>query len=108
MIMVYQNILKGPTCFKNPYIPTSISLTYCPRRLAATLNVNIGVSDFLNQIQAATIMYAPKSDQFWFHNKLLETVMDSHAPHEKRIIPPIQLPYMNGQFKKAINIKGIL
>ncbi len=56
-----QNVIKGPTCFKNPHVPTlnDVILTNCPRRLAGTLNVNIGVSDFHNQIQAATKMYAP-------------------------------------------------
>ncbi len=34
--------------------------------------------------------------------------MDSHAPRKKWSIPPIQLPYMNGQLRKAINIKGML
>ena len=142
-----QNVIKGPTCFKNHERPTLIDviLTNCPRRLTATLNANIGVSDYHNQIQAATKMYAPKSekrvisyrtyknfkeedylnelqntpfhvsnifddpdDQFWFYNKLLENVMDSHAPRKMRTIPPIQLPYMNGQLRKAINIKGML
>ncbi len=34
--------------------------------------------------------------------------MDSHAPRKKRSIPPIQLPYLNGQLRKAINFKGML
>ncbi len=36
--------------------------TNCPRRLASTLNINIGVSDHHNQIQATTEMYASKSE----------------------------------------------
>ncbi len=99
--------------FQKPTL-NDVILTNCPRRLAGTFNLNIGVSDFYNQIQAATKMYAPKrekmiisyrtynnfkeadyfnelqntpfhvsnifddpDDQFLFHNKLLQTVMDN-------------------------------
>ncbi len=95
-------------------------------RLASTLNINIGVSDYHNKIQAATNMYASKSekrlihyriyktfneshfldelqhapfqvakifdDQFWFHNKLWEGVIDSNALRKKHVIKANQLP----------------
>jgi hypothetical protein len=141
------NVIKGPTCFKNPNAPTlnDVILTNCPRRLTSTLNVCIGVSDHHNQIEAATRMYVPKiekkvicyrsykhfnesafldelhqtpfhvatvfddpDDQYWFHNKLWEGVINSNAPTKKRAIPPTQLPFMNGQLRKAINVKGML
>ncbi len=43
-----------------------------------------------------------------FHNKLWESVIDSNAPRKKRVIKGNQLPFMNGQFRKAINVKGML
>ncbi len=69
-------------------------------------------ADYLNELQSTPFhvsnIFDDPDDQFWFHNKLLETVIDSHAPHKKWTIPPIQLPYMNGQLRKANNIKGML
>ncbi len=47
-------------------------------------------------------------DQFWFHNKLWEGVIDSNAPRKKHVIKANQLPFMNEQLRKAINVKGML
>ena len=47
-------------------------------------------------------------DQLWFHNALLTNVIDSHAPLKSRVIKRQQVPYMNGQLLKAINVKGML
>lgn len=50
------NVIDKPTCFKNIENPSLIDvmLTNSPRRLAAHLNVSIGVSDHHNIICAAT------------------------------------------------------
>jgi hypothetical protein len=59
------NIIEGPTCFKNLDKPTlnDVILTNCPRKIASTLNVNIGMSDHHNHIQAATRLFAPRSEK---------------------------------------------
>ncbi len=68
--------------------------------------------DYINGLQHTPFhvskMFDDPDDHFWFHNKLLATVMDSHAPRKKRTLTPIQLPYMNGQLRKANNIKVML
>ena len=48
-----RNIIEGSTCSKGA-MPTLIDviLTYSPRRVSATLNVDIGISDFHNLIAA--------------------------------------------------------
>ncbi len=45
---------------------------------------------------------------FGSNNKLWEGVTDSNATRKKRVIKANQLPLMNGQLRKAINVKGIL
>ena len=45
-------------------------------------------------------------DQLWFHNSLLLDVIDSNAPRKQRIIKHKQLPYMNNNLRKAINVKA--
>ena len=57
-----RNIISGPTCFKNIERPTlnDVILTNCPKRILCTLNINTGMSDHLNHIQAATRLFAPK------------------------------------------------
>ena len=47
-------------------------------------------------------------DQLWFHNKLLNEVINKHAPLKKRKLKPHQLPCMNGELRRAINVKGML
>lgn len=47
-------------------------------------------------------------DQLWFHSSLLSNVIDLHAPKKSKTIKPNQLPCMNGELRKAINVKGML
>ncbi len=72
---------------------------------------NFKEADYLNELQNTQFhvsnIFDNPDDQFWLHNKL-ETVKDSHAPRKKWTIPSIQLPYINGQLRKSINIKGML
>ncbi len=54
------------------------------------------------------IFFDEVDDQLWFHNTLLDEVIDTHAPIKKRMIQPRQLPYMNSELRKAINVKAML
>ncbi len=54
------------------------------------------------------LIFDDPDNQFCFHNKLLESVIDSNAPRKKCVIKANQLPFMNGQVRKAINVKGML
>ena len=51
----FNNIIDGPTCFKGKMGSLiDVILTDSPSRVASTLNVNVGISDFHNFICAAT------------------------------------------------------
>ena len=47
-------------------------------------------------------------DSLWFHNKLLMSVIDKHAPQKSKTLKRPQLPYMNSDLRKNINIKEML
>ena len=57
-----QNIIKGPTCFKGKVgTLLDIVLTTSPRRVASTVNLNTGVSDFHHLVGFATKITVPKT-----------------------------------------------
>ena len=47
-------------------------------------------------------------DQMWFHNNLLTNIIEKNAPMKQKTIRIKQLPYMNDQLRKAINVKANL
>lgn len=57
---------------------------------------------------STAVIFDDVDDQMWFHNKLLNIVINDHAPKKKRFIKKRQLPYMNGDLRRAINVKGML
>ncbi len=63
-------------------------------------------SHFLDELQHTAFEVAKiindSDDQFWFHN------IDSNAPRKKQVIKAEQLPFMDVQPGKAINVKGML
>ncbi len=63
-------------------------------------------SHFLDELQHTAFQVAKiindSDDQFWFHN------IDSNAPRIKQVIKAEQLPFMDVQPGKAINVKGML
>ena len=61
-VLNVKNIIKGPTCYKNPQSPTllDVILTNTPNRIAETINATLGISDFHNFVGAATKMGAPQ------------------------------------------------
>ena len=48
------------------------------------------------------------NDSYWFCDKLLGTIIDVHAPTKKRKIKHNYVPYMNGNLRKAMNVKNML
>ena len=141
------NIIKEPTCSKSDSNPSIIDviLTTCPKRLAAPMNVNIGLSDFHNLVGVATRLNKPKSepskivyrsfkhfseekylqdlemvpfhiadvfddidDVMWAHNALFANIVNEHAPLKCKSIKGKQVPYMNGNLRRAINVKAML
>ena len=47
-------------------------------------------------------------DMYFFQQNLLLEVMDKHAPLKQRMIKHNNVPYMNGELRKAINVKNML
>jgi len=60
-ILNLKNVIKKPTCFKNIESPTllDVIITNTPKRLASTVNVDLGISDFHNFVGAATKLGLP-------------------------------------------------
>ena len=67
---------------------------------------------FINDLQEApfhvSTIFDDVNDQLWFHNSLLDDIIERHAPRKKRVIKTKQLACMNGQLRKMINVKGML
>ena len=57
------NLIESPTCFKsdNPSL-IDVALTSHRRRIANTLNMNTGISDFHNLIAYSTKMHVPRNE----------------------------------------------
>ena len=53
-------------------------------------------------------VFTDVDDQYWFYCKMLNEVIDQHAPLKKEAVQAIQLPYRNDALRKAINVKGSL
>ena len=47
-------------------------------------------------------------DQMWYHNSLLSSIIDRNAPRKQKTISFKQLPYMNDNLRKSINVKAAL
>ncbi len=69
-------------------------------------------SHFINDLEHTPFhvanIFDDIDDQLWFHNTLFNSVIDQHAPKKQRALKPNQLPFMNGELRKAINVKGML
>ena len=60
-----ENMIKGPTCFKNVSQPTTVDviLANVPKRVRSILNTDIGVSDFHNLTLASTKLCIARNAQ---------------------------------------------
>ena len=47
-------------------------------------------------------------DAVWFHDTLLKEVIDRHAPQKRKRARPNQAPFINGELRRAINVKRTL
>ncbi len=44
-------------------------------------------------------------DSYWFCHELLTDVINRHAPTKNRVVTHKQLPYMNDELRRAMNVK---
>ena len=61
-------------------------------------NAPFNVSDIFDEID----------DKIWYHNMMLRSVIDSHAPLKIKNTKGQTAFYMNNELRKAINVKGML
>ena len=47
-------------------------------------------------------------DAYWMCSSLLQEIVNEHAPIKQKTIKGNQLPYMNGELRRAINVKRML
>ena len=102
-----KNLVKGPTCYKNPEKPSSIDLilTNRPRKFHACHIIETGISDVLKMTVTAMKMYFKKQrsihkvfaktsllicmknvNQLEKFLNVFKKVFDIHAPIKKRYI----------------------
>ena len=140
-----KNIIKDATCKKGKPTLIDLIISNKPRRLASTLSVDTGLSDFHNLICTATKFDVPKQratkimyrsyrkfnndnflkdlsiipyhvceifedidDSYWLYNELTMEVVNEHAPIKQKTIKGYRVPYMNGELRRAINVKNML
>ena len=47
-------------------------------------------------------------DSYWYVESLIKDIIDEHAPLKTRIIRHKQVPYMNSELRRAINVRNML
>ena len=108
------NLSLGISDFHN-YIGAATRLS-CPTNEPKLVNYrsfkNFNEESYINDLQMVPFhvsqTFDDVDDQLWFHNSLLVDIVDKHAPRKQREITLNQLPYMNDNLRKAINIKAAL
>ena len=139
------NLITEPTCFKSKDgTCLDIILTTNQKRVAATINVNTGISDFHHLVGFASKIHVPRmekqvityrsykkfnencfrsdvhnapfhvadifddcDDSYWFHERLLADVIESHAPIKRKKPVSRPVPYMNTNLRKAFHCKAM-
>ena len=69
-------------------------------------------SRYLNDLSQAPFHVAEifdmLDDSYWFYSKMLSDVINEHAPIKSTKTGNKQLPYMNNELRKCINVKNML
>ena len=53
-------------------------------------------------------MFDDIDDSYWVCEKLISDIIDEHAPIKNRNIRHNNVPYMNGELRRAINVQNML
>ena len=100
----YHNIVCAATKIHAPQIQ--------PRQIIYRTYKNFCDQDFINDLEAAPFhvsnIFDETDDMYWFHNTLLTNIVNEHAPLKKKVVKGNQLPFMNSELRKAINVKNML
>ena len=133
-----KNVVTSATCYKsNIPTLIDLLVTNVPKRIQNVSCIDSELSDFhlmvlwstkmrvsdrrnktfnesmyLNDLSQAPFHVAEISDtvddSYWFYIKILSDVINEHVPIKSRKIGNKQLPYMNNELRKCINVKNML
>lgn len=87
-----------PTCGKRKIVYRSFKNFNEQRFSEDLMNVPFHICDMFDDVD----------DTVWSYQYLLNEVTNVHAPIKTKLLKKPQLPYMNGELRKAINVKGML
>ena len=77
-----------------------------PRHVYCRSYKNFNDGDFCNAVSTAPFHVCENfddvDDMAWYTSKLLNDVIDEHAPVKKKLIKQESVPYMNGRLRKAM------
>ena len=73
---------------------------------------NFNENAYVNSLASAPFqlcdIFDDANDKLWVHNKLLEDVIEQHAPKKIKRVRGKPSPYMNNELRRAINAKAML
>ena len=68
------------------------------------------VDDYVSDLSIAPFhvaeIFGNVDDAYWFSSRLLKDIIDVHAPLKQKLIKHKQVPYMNSQLRKAMNVRN--
>ena len=100
----FHNMICTATKF---YVPEmkSTKITY---RSYKSFNEDSFVTDLSTAPYHVGEIFNDIDDTYWFFNALTMKIVDEHAPLKTKQIKGRKVPYMNGELRKAINVKNML
>ena len=100
----FHNIVCAATKLKRP--------SFTPQLITYRSYKNFDESKYVQELSSAPFhvatIFDDVDDIMWFHNRLLTEIVEVHAPLKKKVIKRKQVPYMNGNLRRAINVKAML
>ena len=92
------------------------SKAYVPHNVKRTITYrsykNFNENAYVNSLASAPFqlcdIFDDANDKLWVHNKLLEDVIEQHAPKKIKRVRGKPSPYMNNELRRAINAKAML
>jgi hypothetical protein len=95
-------------CFATKMHAPVIKKRHITYRSYKKFDENAYSQDLANIPYQVSEVFDDVDDAYWFCQTLISQVIDEHAPLKKRIIKSNQVPYMNDQLRKAINVKNMI
>jgi exonuclease III len=113
-IASHLNTCVGISDFHN--LVCAATKMHAPKNLARKIMYR-SYRKFNNDAFVRDLSYAPLDvcnvfddvdDAMWAYDTLLNDVLNEHAPVKSKMLRRPQLPYMNGELRRAINVKAML